>query len=39
MALVSALVLRVVLPPVLAIPVLLYLLVDRYYVRVMGRLD
>jgi NTE family protein len=39
MALVSALVLRVVLPPVLAIPVLLYLLVDRYSVRVMGRLD
>jgi NTE family protein len=39
MALISALVLRVVLPPLFAIPILLYLLVDRYYVRVMGRLD
>lgn len=39
MAVISALVLRVVLPPLAAIPVLLYLLVDRYYIRVMGKLD
>lgn len=39
MAVISAVVVRIVLPPIVAIPVLLYLLVDRYYVRVMGRLD
>jgi len=39
MSLISALVVRVVLPPILAIPVLLYLIIDRYYIRYMGRLD
>lgn len=39
MAVIGALVLRVVVPPLAAIPVLLYLLIDRYYIRVMGKLD
>jgi len=39
MSLISALVVRIVLPPIFAVPVLLYLLVDRYFIRVMGRLD
>jgi len=40
MSLISGLVVRIVLPAIFAIPVILYVLtVDRYFIKVMGKLD